>query len=251
LIIIAELQSVLHDEDRVDEKTPVLRGVISKLERQHPPHGLMVQTLSERLRHLFAFSPEELKERLFPRAPTEFIVDLDRLARSAGTTHWQPSDLSRILREIPLTTCSIYERGPNWLYAALASHIAPEPVFLFNPLLGWVRPPSVVLGDQPSDLLQWTLTPKPSFTWLEANPAQPHLDYDELRHVLAPALDPQHGVILSGKLPLWLLVGLALAYRQHPWLAIVQAQDYTNGIVFTSKMQEHRPGSLVVLRGNR
>ncbi len=247
LIIIAELQSVLHGDDRVDEKIPVLRGVISKLERQHPPHSLMVQTLSERLRHLFAFSPEELKERLFPRAPTEFIVDLDRLAHTAGTTHWQPSDLSRILREIPLTTCSIYGRGPNWLYAALALHIAPEPVFLFNPLLGWVCPPSVVLGEQPSDLLQWKLQTTPTFMWLEANSTQAYLDYDEMQQLVAPALDPQRGVVLSGKLPHWLLIGLALAYRQHPWIAVVQAQQYDNGIVVWSRDPQYPIGSLVPL----
>ncbi|WP_322489267.1 CRISPR-associated protein Csx3 [Chloroflexus sp.] len=251
LILIAELQSVLHGEDRIDEEKPVLRGVVSKLERHHPPNGVMVQQLAERLQHLFAFTPGELKEWLFQQAPTELIVDLDQLARADGITRWQPSDLPRVLAEIPPADLSIYGRGPNWLYAALALHAAPQPVFLFDPRLGWVQPPVVELGDQPSAALHWTLTPKPRFTWLEANPAQPHLDYDELQHVLAPALDPQHGVILSGKLPLWLLVGLALAYRQHPWLAIVQAQEYTNGIVVTSKVQEHRPGSLVVLRGNR
>lgn len=81
MILIAELQSVLQGEDRIAEATPVLRGVISKLERQHPPDGVMVQKLAERLQHLFAFKPEELREQLFQQAPTELIVDLDQLAR--------------------------------------------------------------------------------------------------------------------------------------------------------------------------
>lgn len=245
LILIAELQSVLQGEDRVDEEKPVLRGVISKLERQHPPDGVMVQRLAERLQHLFAFTPEELRERLFQHAPTELIVDLDQLARADDITRWQPSDLPRLLAEIPPAALSIYGRGPNWLYTALALHAAPQPVFLFDPRLGWVQPPVVELGDQPSDALQWRPTPKPNFTWLEANPAQPHLDYDELQQLIAPALDPQHGVILSGRLPLWLLVGLALTYRQHPWLAVVQAQQYGNGIIVLSRDEQYRLGDVM------
>ncbi|WP_322494659.1 CRISPR-associated protein Csx3 [Chloroflexus sp.] len=223
----------------------MLRGVISKLERQYPPDWVMVQKLAERLQHLFAFKPEELRELLFQQAPTELIIDLDQLARAAGIARWQPSDLPRLLAEIPPAALSIYGRGPNWLYAALALHAAPQPVFLFDPRLGWVQPPVVELGDQPSDALQWTTTLNSSFTWLEANPAQPHLDYDELQHMIAPTLDPQRGVILSGKLPLWLLVGLVLAYRQHPWLAVVQAQQYGNGIVVLSRDEQYRLGDVV------
>lgn len=63
--------------------------------------------------------------------------------------------------------------------------------------------------------------------------------------MIAPTLDPQRGVILSDKLPLWLLVGLVLAYRQHPWLAVVQAQQYGNGIVVLSRDEQYRLGDVV------
>lgn len=63
--------------------------------------------------------------------------------------------------------------------------------------------------------------------------------------MIAPTLDPQRGVILSDKLPLWLLVGLVLAYRQHPWLAVEQAQQYGNGIVVLSRDEQYRLGDVV------
>ncbi|WP_322512005.1 CRISPR-associated protein Csx3 [Chloroflexus sp.] len=245
LMIIAELQSVLRGVDQITEETPVLRGVISGLERHQTPDGVMVQKLAERLRHLLEFPPEELRERLFQQAPTELIVDLERMAHSAGIERWQPADLPSILAETPAAALSIYGRGPNWLYAALALHAAPQPVFLFDPRLGWVQPPVVESGDQPSTALVWHPTITPAFTWLEATPVQPHLDYDEVQQVVAPILDPQRGVILSGKLPLWLLVGLALTYRRHPWVAVVQAQQYDCGIVVLSQDEHYQVGDAV------
>ncbi|MFN3374374.1 MAG: CRISPR-associated protein Csx3 [Chloroflexus sp.] len=247
LIVIAELQSVLHGEDRIDEEMPVLRGVISGLERQRPPNGVMVTKLSERLTRLVTFSSEELKRRHFQHAPTELVVDLDRLAHVVGSAGrlWQPSDLPQVFTEVPAVALSLYGRGPNWLYAALALHAASHEVFLFDPRLGWVQPSVVTIGQPSALLLQWHLRTQPTYSWLEVQPAQPYLDHDEARTVIAPSLDPQRGVILSGKLPHWLLVGLALAYRHHPWLAVAQAQRYDRGVVVMSRDERYRVGDEV------
>ncbi|WP_298401061.1 CRISPR-associated protein Csx3 [uncultured Chloroflexus sp.] len=247
LSVIAELQSVLHGADRIDEETPVLRGVISGLERQRPPNGVMVTKLSERLTRLFTFSSEELKRRHFQHAPTELVVDLDRLAHVVGSAGrlWQPSDLPQVFTEVPAIALSLYGRGPNWLYAALALHAASHEVFLFDPRLGWVQPSVVALGHPSASLLQWRLRTQSTCSWLEVQPLQPYLDYDEMRTIIAPPLDPELGVILSGKLPYWLLVGLALAYRCHPWLAVVQAQQYGFGVVVMSRDERYRVGDEV------
>ncbi|MDW8234501.1 MAG: CRISPR-associated protein Csx3, partial [Roseiflexaceae bacterium] len=143
-------------------------------------------------------------------------------------------------------------RGPNWLYAALALHAAPHPVYLFDPRLGWIAP--VTLTCTPSatpSAISWKIETHSEYTRLEVQPGTPYLDYDEVNGAELPKLDLQRGIVLSGKIPLWLTVGACLTYRCHPWLAVVQAQQYDLGIIVTSKVKAYHPGSVVALRGNQ
>ncbi len=248
LPVIAALQSALDGEDRIDAETPVLRGQICRLERSARVGGLMVTALAQRLERLMSFSGDELKARLFPLAPTEMVVDLERLGQAIGLSpgaHWHPSLLPRALQDVPVTALSIYGRGTHWQYVALALHAAPHPVALFDPRQGWVSPATVRCVPHPTPAaLEWRISPQPNATWLAVRPLQAYLDYEELQALEAPQLDPQRGVIISGKLPLWLVVGLALAYRHHPWLAVIQAQQMDQAIVVASRVADYAPGQV-------
>ncbi|ABU59348.1 CRISPR-associated protein Csx3 [Roseiflexus castenholzii] len=255
LAIIAELHSVLDGADRIDADAPVLRGQIGRLERHTGAVGPVALALAQRLKQVLSYTDVELKAYHLSHAPTELVIDIDHLARRIGLPErerrWQPDDLPFALNEVPDTALSIYGRGPNWLYAALALRAAPNTVFLFDPRLGWQPPVSLTCASSAApDAVSWQITTTSEWTWIEMQPGMPYLDYHEIDGTTLPACDPQRGIVLSGKIPHWLTVGAALAYRHHPWLAIVQAQEYTNGIVVTSRVQEHRPGSLVALRGN-
>ncbi len=248
LPIIAELRSVLIGEDRIDAETPVLRGQITNLERSNRVGGPMVEALAQQLQCLMTYTDADLKTYHLSHAPTELVVDVDHLARWVELPeqqHWQPEYLMHALTYAPEgTPLSIYGRGPNWLYAALALHAASHPVYLFDPRMGWVAP--VTLHCTPAaaaDAVAWKIEPFPTHTWIELKPTQPYLDYDDVNGAALPALDPAQGVVLSGKLPFWLLLGAALAYRHHPWLGIVQAQQYDECIVVMSRDAAYQPGA--------
>ena len=248
LPIIAELRSVLIGEDRIDAETPVLRGQITNLERSNRVGGPMVEALAQRLQRLMTYTDADLKSYHLAHAPTELVVDVDHLAwwvELPEQQHWLPAYLARALTYAPKgTPLSIYGRGPNWLYAALALHAAPHPVYLFDPRMGWVAP--VTLHCTPSatgDAVAWNIEPFSTHTWIELTPTQPYLDYDDVNGAALPALDPAQGVVLSGKLPFWLLLGAALAYRHHPWLGIVQAQQYDECVVVMSRDAAYQPGA--------
>jgi len=248
LPIIAELHSVLEGEDRIDAETPALRGQIASLERFNRFGGPMVEALAQRLQRLMTYTDADLKTYHCSHAPTELVVDVEHLARWVELPeqqHWQPEYLAHALTYAPEgTPLSIYGRGPNWLYAALALHAAPHPVYLFDPRMGWVAP--VTLHCTPSatgDAVAWNIEPFSTHTWIELTPTQPYLDYDDVNGAALPALDPAQGVVLSGKLPFWLLLGAALAYRHHPWLGIVQAQQYDECIVVMSRDAAYQPGA--------
>lgn len=252
LSVIAELHSTLSGADRLDAELPVLRGQIAGLERHTGAAGPMVAKLAERLARLMAYSPDELKERHLQQAPTELALDVTQLARYAGASatphHWQPADLPPALASVPQAALSLYGRGPNWLYAALALHVAPQPFFLFDPRLGWTQPVTVQCVPQPqSARIEWQMRVAQEYTWLEARPKQPYLDYEDLQSLEAPVLDPRRGVVISGKLPHWLTVGIALAYRRHPWLAVAQAQQYDRAVVVLSRITDRQPGVWVTL----
>jgi CRISPR-associated protein Csx3 len=248
LPIIAELRSVLTGEDRIDAETPALRGQIANLERSTRVGGPMVEALAQQLQRLMTYPAANLKTYHCSHAPTELVVDVDHLARWVELPeqqHWQPEYLVHALTYAPEgTPLSIYGRGPNWLYAALALHAAPHQVYLFDPRMGWIPPASLhCTPAAAADAVAWKIEPSPTHTWIELTPTQPYLDYDDVNGAALPALDPAQGVVLSGKLPFWLLLGAALAYRHHPWLGIVQAQQYDECIVVMSRDAAYQPGA--------
>ncbi len=249
--VIARLQSVLNGDDRIEAERPVLRGQIGGLERYTGTGGLMVEALVRRLERLMSFAADELRNRLFPLAPTEMVVDLDQLAQNIGMTpgaRWQATDLTKALTYLPSTALSIYGRGPNWLYVALALYAAPHPITLFDPRLGWISPAKAECSPQPSmTMLTWQLRPQPAATWLEFKSLHSYLDYETMPSLEIPALASDQGVIISGKLPHWLMTGLALAYDHHPWVAVMQAQQYDRAIVVASRLNSYALGQEIPL----
>ena len=254
LPIMAELRSTLAGEDHILATTPVLRSQIAGLERNHASAGPMTQALTARLQAVLAYEDRELAMRHLATAPTELAVDLEQLAGAMNVPEchhrWQPAHLPEALAYAPREALSLHGRGPNWLYAAFALYRAPQPFFQFDPRLGWTAPLALtVAADAHPTHICWQTDPGRDFTHLELKPGVPYLDYEELSGAELPALDPEQGVVLSGKIPHWLLVGAALAYRPHPWIGVAQVQgdDVTATIVF-SRTPAHPLGAVIALR---
>jgi CRISPR-associated protein Csx3 len=252
LPLLADLHSTLTGEDLVHATAPFLRGQISRLERGRTARGPAFQALLDRLVALFAYDAAELRTAHLSLAPVELVVELARMGRTLGLgdewRRWSPRDLPALLDYLPAQKpLAVYDRGPNWLYAALALYAYPEPLYQFDVRLGWVAPPTLLIDPaSPSSLLAARLLDRPTHTRLELALAGDYLDYGEAGGLALPPLPPGKGVVLSGKLPLWLWTALVRAYRDAPWLAVFQPPLGHRAVVVASQDQAMPIGALVI-----
>lgn len=249
LPLLADLRSELHGEQAVEDRGHILRGVVTGLERGTTASGPAFEALLERLSLLFAYSPEEIRQAHMAQAPVETVVDLARLARALGTDpdRWRPGDLPHVLAYLPEgVPLGLYGRGPAWLYAAVANLTPPSPFYQFDVRLGWVGPPALTFGGESREgPLHVQVYDRENHIRLEVSIEESYLDYAEAQGVALPAVPQEKGVVLSGKLPLWLWTGLALAYRTAPWVALYQPQQHDLAVVVSSLVEDTHPGSLV------
>lgn len=240
--VIADLTSRLEGPSRLIASAPVLRGVITGLERGATASGPVFEALVERLATLFACDQAELRRSHFALAPVELVIDLDRLAHTLNVSFqgeqatWEPHQLPVVLDYLPATTpLAIYGRGPNWLYAALASLAHPAPFYQFDVRLGWVQALSMptspnypVMSSDPATTpetsLAFRVAATAEYTHIEGHLPKAYVDYSEVETLRVPPVPAKRGIILSGKLPQWLYTSLALTYIQAPWLAVFQPQ---------------------------
>ncbi len=241
---LADLRSALKGEARLEAERPVLRGTLVGLEWGVQLHNPLFEALTGRLAQLFAYDAQLLRQTHLRLAPVETTVDLDRLARTLGVPHhgrqaaWGPRHLPIVLDYLPeATPLGLYGRGPNWLYAALALHAYPQPVYQFDVRLGWVQPPALRHAmPRAGTPLQATVTQSTGGLHLEFTLPAGYLDYGQAEGLAVPPVPPGRGLILSGKLPHWLLTALAVAYRAAPWLAIYQPQQGNRAVVIHSRV---------------
>ncbi len=251
LPLLADLRSSLTGEDWVEENHPILRGQITGLERGRTAHGPTFEALVNHLAALFAYDEAELRAAHRAMASVELVVELGRVGQALKLggewRRWAPQDLPALLDYLPAgTPLGVYDRGPNWLYAALALHACPAPLYQFDVRLGWVAPPTLSLTPGPgSPLITSHLLEGRAQARLELTLGQNYLDYDEADGLPLPPPPLGKGLVLSGKLPLWLWTALALTYRQVPWLAIFQPQLHRQAVVVASQDERLPLGGLV------
>lgn len=241
LSIVAELTSDLHGSGRLDEHGPVVRGVISGLERGQTASGPAFEALVQRLAALMAWDAEELYRRHEARCPVETVIHLGRLARTLGLglegqqVRWEPDHLPMVLDYLPeATPLALYGRGPNWLYAAVALLAAPAALVQFDPRLGWVQAISLRV-DKPESAGPFSINIHSIGDYLLLQISAPAiLDYSQIETLCVPPLPPGWGVVLSGKLPLWLYTSLALTYRAASWVGVYQPQLERAVVVYSA-----------------
>jgi CRISPR-associated protein Csx3 len=255
LITLADLRSELHGVSQVTATQPVLEGVIAGLEWRQRIGGPTFEALATRIARLFAYDAHELRRSHLASAPVETAIDLDRLARTLGVPFsgdkalWQPRHLPRVLDYLPeAAPLGLYGRGPNWLYAAVALLACPEPFHQFDARLGWVTPPMLCLRTPRAGApLQVHPQPRSDHTHLAFTIPKAYLDYTEADGLLTHPVPPDQGIVLSGKLPLWLYTALALVYVPHAsWVAVYQPQCGDQAIVVQSRGPKLGVGDRVV-----
>ncbi len=251
LLPLAHIHSVLHGVSTVISQFPVVEGTLSGLNRHTQAHGPLFDLLVERIHTLFAsHSAQELRQEYFSKAPGE-LIDLDILLRrfAPSLERWEPEMLQRLLAVLPShTPLAIYGRGTNWLYGALADSAFPEPFYQFDPRLGWVAPPQLTIGSA-AQLVSITLWEDRSVTVLSTRLVDDYLDYTAADQMAFPALSTEKGVILTGKMPHWLLTALVHFYNTVvgvPWVACYSPQ-LESAVVVVSHVTTYAPGELVSL----
>ncbi|HID85712.1 MAG TPA: hypothetical protein EYP54_11570 [Anaerolineales bacterium] len=250
LRLIAELRSDLDAVERIETTVPLLRGVIGGL-RRHPPYrpGLVAQALLERLADLLGYDEATLAAYHAQTAPegADFL-HLDDLARALGqeVPHWwTPEELPAALAHLTPKPYALYGRGPVWLTASIAAHLAPHPVWLFDMHFGWIPLPEVVPEPRPPWLL--TLRERGLADEVSVTLEEPFVHWGTL-----PWRGPRkgsRGVILSGKLPRWAFAAW-VRYLQpsRPWIAIYDPR-FLGAVVVASRDGRPAVGSLIPLAG--
>ncbi len=254
--VIADIRSDLHGESELVSTAVPLQGTQAGLERSQTIDGALFQALVDQLCNIFTWSEAEMAATILTHPPTELGINLDNLAGTLGSANgrFHPDQLPAIRDYLPdKKALALYGRAPNWIYATLGQLAYPAITYLFDARLGWVLSPTLPMLS-PAQLAAATmqhgwkseLLHMPNYIRLELSTLSQFLDIDDANLLPLPQIpDPHQGVVVSGKLPNWLLVSIVrqLAITQ-PWVAVYQPQ--VKGAVVVASEDEKRPfGQLI------
>ncbi|MCI0732188.1 MAG: CRISPR-associated protein Csx3, partial [Chloroflexi bacterium] len=252
--IIAQIQSRLDSSQTLKSEHPLIVGSISGLVRGQLAAGPTFDAIAERLSRLFFYSEAELTQRHLDQAPAELALDLQALAQTLGLTggRWEPSFLPSLCDYLPVQKpLAAYGRAPNWVYATLALQAHPADFWLFDARLGWVQPPILPLyrrqptgrSIQPGWQVKRQVQGHTALLTMQTESQYLDIDASTTLPLVKPPVDS--GLILSGKVPHWLMTAaarqLAPASR---WLAVYQPQ-LKGAVVVHTKVSEIQVGQVV------
>jgi CRISPR-associated protein Csx3 len=252
LLPLAELYSARSGVSTIDADRPVIKGTFVGLERGSLVSGPLFHTLVERVALLFtSYTPEELEKTKLDMAPVELVVNLDTFLRAWApqTERWEREMIPRLLAELPANTpLAVYGPGPNWLYGALAAHAGQQPLYQFDPRIGWIAPPSLQISMATTPEIQVELHVFEQVTLLSMRIVSDHLDYVQADHLPFPPVSAERGLIFDGRFPHWLLTAVVRLYKEAgvAWIACRQIQ-LEGAVVVMSRVAGIVPGDLVPL----
>ncbi len=252
LLPLAELYSAQSGVSSLDSDGPIIKGTLVRLERGSMVHGPLFDALVERMTLLFtSYSPEELEKTKLDMAPVELVVNLDIYLQTWApqTKRWEREMIPRLLAEFPKhTPLAVYGPGPNWIYGALAAFAGQQPFYQFDPRIGWVAPPPLQLSANTTSEIQVELYTYEQVTMLSLRILNDHLDYVQADHLPFPPVPIEHGLILDGRFPHWLLTAVVRLYNEAgvAWISCRQIQ-LEGAVVVMSRVAGIVPGDLVPL----
>lgn len=248
---LVELRSQKEGRSCITAWEPTITGTIAGLDRDKPiGNNDAFHDVLERVIELFqpyVAGLETFHLDLAPQQPPLHLLDQLHALRS-DASEWAPNMLQELLAQRPApSVLAVYGRAPNWVYGALALHARTEPFYQFDALKGWITPP--VLRSEASAQPSRSLIGIKEKTYddiyiISIHPIHNYLDYEtEAQQLAIP--EPPHscGVIVDGKLPLWLFTALARFYAQRnvPWIALNDAHE-NRPVVVSSHVETHPIG---------
>ncbi len=251
LTLLAHLYSQQNGASMLSSNESIIDGTLVGLERgtQHL-QGQLFDALVERIQSLFLSVIDPVKMHL-EAVSAEQLVNLDSLLRNwmPPAKEWTSEMMRQLLTDLPAhTPLSVYGRGPNWLYGALAAHGDIASFYQFNSRLGWVTPPPLELSTREMPEVHITSHRNEDTTILKIEPK--YLDYSLCNNLAFPPVPLEHGLIIDGALPQWLLTALVRLYKGAgvAWIAYRYLRDEEGrAIVMTSRTDVPSLGDLVPL----
>jgi CRISPR-associated protein Csx3 len=246
--LVAELHSALSGAQAIRDLGPPLRGTIAGLSRTSDSAGPCFSALATRLEQLFAYTSDELFRSHLVQTDIELVLHLEQpiypLPAHVGPP-WQPTELGTLLPSLPPNTpLAIYGRGPTWLYAALAAVNPYARCAVFDPRQGWVEVQPLQRGERtplgPLHIASETLG---EATRLRISIPGGYLDRRDTAMITMPTVSG--GVILDGRLPIWLYAALARTYHDAAWVACYQPQLH-GSVVVRSRTDQFPIGFVVI-----
>lgn len=253
---LAMLTSQLEGESQLVQTDPMITGTITGLVRYggKQAEGPVFDALVERIAALFeTYTSQDIEQIIYERAKGE-LLDINVVPDDASS--WLPGMLPSLLDNIgdQSGTLSVYGRGPNWLYAALATASGVARFYQYDPKLptGWIEPVCVTIGEEVQLDYQLQLHTVPyadtEITILACKITEQYLDYFRTEPFVFPSVSVKRGLILSGRYPHWLLTALVRLYRDLgvPWIAVYYPQ-LNCSIVTYSRTLSPRPGDMLAI----
>lgn len=253
LLPLAEIFSEHKGTSTVTSETPVLTGILANLERGIPARGNFFDALVQRIAALFtSYSLEDLERAKLALAPTECTINLDPLLHRLDpqAAVWTPEMLRHLPDELPVhTDLAVFGRGPGWLYGMLAAYAGQHAFYQFDPRIGWLAPPVLNASRQPSsDEITVHLREYGDAFILTTGIHNDYLDHLQAEQLTFPPVSVDHGLILDGKIPHWLLTALVRLYQKTgvAWIACHQP-TLGGAVVIASRSGSHQIGELIPL----
>jgi CRISPR-associated protein Csx3 len=255
LLPLAELCSMQTEPEALLEVEPTLQAVISGLERdaEKRQQGKVFDALVERVSGICAYPPGELEEFHLSRAPLPALTER-YLARQLGLPDaetnptWQPEHLKRLMSTGKLNPpYALYGRGPIWLAAMLLSCDLASPAAIFDVRYGWVTLPDALAEGCSAAICFRIRRHIPGYDWIGIHLPDSILEVEELRqpelgHIVG--LQPR-GVVLSGKLPRWVVATLVRTLAgKYAWVGVDDPRN-KRVIVVHSQSPEQEIGDVL------
>lgn len=256
---IGVLESVLGENiDQVSLNDSILCGTISNLERGAIlENNVVTVSLAQAVANIIQdiTNTDELVAVHKTLSPCQRIIDLDAHPKTSNTWKWCTGDLERLQRHIePFQgdEIAIYGRAPIWVYTSMILSRKARTSWLFDARLGWIMPPIIPVKSPLNFNKDITIQiqNKGDYSLVEYKTKNIMLDiYDlqQLGRFLIKNLPATSGFILSGKLPIWIIVAILRSIKgQFRWIALFQPNS-GNAIVIYSKVNSHLLGSVVTI----
>lgn len=248
LPILETIRSTLADTEP-SASEPSHFKTISGLHREGFKPGLVFEGLANQLARMMHFSEAQLAAVHQARLPADHhFLNVEKQANGRDGRLWQPADLPELVDELPADgPLAVYGRSANWVYATVAAASMAAPFTMFDAKLGWVTVPTLPRrGVHADDDWQVTLQADEDATVLKMSTRSQYLAVDQPEQIPLPVLPADKGVILTGRIPHWLLTAVCrqLAPTQS-WLAVHQPGELAAAVVVASCNPAYELGQIL------